>query len=162
MPSHQSEVATSTIERKVTPESRFSASFSLKTLLLWVAVAATATWTYANFHPFGPLFAFWCLVLGLGITNRLTKRIRGPLLVFASLLSMPGCLYLIMEGHPVSIHRLEQIQIGTPKSNVAKSLGRPHLISADGHEWTYVNRTWCHVSITFDENDKVSFLVHDH
>ena len=101
-----------------------------------------------------PWRTWWALVF--------IAAVMGLIMLLASFLSMPGCLYITMEGHPVSIHRLEQLQVGTSKSTVKRALGSPHFISGDGCEWTYGSQTWCKITISFDELGQVMGVVHDH
>ena len=140
--------------------------FTLQSLFLSVSFAAISIWLFFAFHPFGPLYA-WILSVGVvawvgcRLRNKWLTARSGLMLLAAILFGLP---FIVMTGHPVPIHQLSQVTVGTSRGDVELLLGTPRSVSNSGgkERWHYSEPTWCIVTISFSEDGLVETIVHDH
>jgi len=72
--------------------------------------------------------------------------------------------YFVMQEHSVALYRLERVKLGSTVEDVRSVLGGPSSVAyrPNGDEWLYSGPTWCHVRISFDTNQVVDYIDHDH
>lgn len=139
--------------------------FGLASMFALVAVSAVLVWLFIYVYPFGPLLAwFGAAILVARVALRTQSRPLGfaCAVMFAfGILAVP---IFAIEGHCVSPYQLKRIHVGSTAAEVKSVLGKPTAVTANpaGDDWMYSGSTWCQVSISFDSNDVVEFIEHDH
>lgn len=94
-------------------------------------------------------------------TLNLKLALTAAFVLFAFLVT---ATVLVMHGHAVPIHGLSQVSAGSSFAEVEAALGPASEEMQTPYEmqWCYESWTWCHVTISFDENGHVTEIVHDH
>jgi len=80
--------------------------------------------------------------------------------IAATTLAAGVALYPVFDGHPVTMHRLARVKTGMTKSDVVRILGEPSV--RQSNDWRYSGMTWCFVVVTFDKDERVVLVEHDH
>jgi hypothetical protein len=68
--------------------------------------------------------------------------------------------FAVSESHPVSMAKLQRVQLGMSKPDVLENLGQPSI--AEEQLWTYTSWAFCVVRIRFGADDRVEDIDHDH
>ncbi len=139
--------------------------FSIRSLLVTVAIAANAFWIYRTAYPLGGVL-IWIFLWTVVCLAVLRIKYRWPA-VAAGLMILMGLVLIpviAINGHSVPLRSLEQIRTGNSAPQVKALLGSPKSIAcnANGSRWKYVGPSWCHVNVQFDWEDKVMYVTHDH
>ncbi len=112
------------------------------------------------------LLLLWFLCIGgaLVLSNRLSFPKITAVCILGILVGVLYSIWLLIEGHPVSMRRLARIEHGAHNVDVARTLGKPSIVleNAETTTWRYTGATWCIVEVHFDSHGKVTNVSHDH
>lgn len=136
--------------------------FSIRQLLLLVAVVAIGAWIYRSFHPLGPLLAllYGLTCIALVAITREKMPLAAACVLAGIIVGFMGFPMVMMSAHPVPGHLLNRVQPGMTQAEVERLLGTP--ARKNDYDWEYGGFTFCHITIRFTSDGKVDYVVHDH